>query len=125
MGKKDKVLVFGTGSLAVRNLNILKKMNIYDEVEILGFLDNNSAKWGSKIDKYNIYSVNELQNIEYDYICIWSSYKSEIRKQLIETLNIEKNKIKEIFIEYLESVITKYKYTIDIEIKNILEKMKK
>lgn len=90
-----KVLIFGTGSTGRR---------IYDEVkmkcQVVGFLDNDSEKWGKCIDNIPIIgNANSLDNIEYDEILICSlPGLNIIREQLLEA-GVEKAKISSGFID--------------------------
>ena len=76
-----KVLLFGTGSTGRR---------IYDEIkentEIVGFLDNDTSKWGSRIEDVPVIGNGEnLDNISFDEIIVCSlPGMSAIKKQLID-----------------------------------------
>ena len=84
-----KTLIFGTGSTGRR---------IYEEIknstQIVGFLDNDSAKWGGEIDGVPVIGNGEaVAEIEYDEIVICSlPGMKAIQKQLLE-LGIPSNKI--------------------------------
>ena len=85
----DKTLIFGTGSTGRR---------IYEEIknstQIVGFLDNDSAKWGVKIEGIPIIGNGEaVKDIEYDEIVVCSlPGMKAIQKQLLE-MGIPANKI--------------------------------
>lgn len=84
-----KAFIFGTGSTGRR---------IFDEVknsmEIIGFLDNDSAKWGGYIEDVPIIGNGEsIQDQEYDEIIICSlPGMKAIQRQLIE-IGIPSHKI--------------------------------
>lgn len=76
-----KIVIFGAGNLGEVLASQLKK-----DYEILGFLDNNSTKWGNKIGDLQVLgNATVLQNIDYDEIVIASTMRfEEIKKGLME-----------------------------------------
>lgn len=86
-----KVLIFGAGHTGKRELD-----NLHSSEEVVGFLDNNSNKWGKSFCGVSVYQPNKqvLSKIEYDAIIIASvQAKNEISKQLRD-LGVAANKIK-------------------------------
>lgn len=82
-----KIVIFGTG------VYYKKRKDNFNNVEIVAFLDNNTSLHGAMLDGHTIYSPNEVNNLEYDYICIMSNqYAVEMIKQLLE-LNVAIDRI--------------------------------
>lgn len=83
------VLIFGTGSTGRRIYNKIK-----NSFNVVGFLDNDSSKWGREIDSVPVIGNGEsLNDIEYDEIIICSLPGMRIiQKQLME-LGIPSNMI--------------------------------
>jgi len=84
-----KVLIFGTGSTGRRIYNEVKS-----HLDVLGFLDNDSAKWGMTIEDIPVLGNGSgLEEKEYDEIIVCSlPGMKAIQKQLIE-MGISSNKI--------------------------------
>lgn len=98
------ILVWGTGSRADRNYKFAKKSGILENNKIIGLIDNDSKKWGKKwIDNINIFSPDEIRNLEFDYVCIWSTYKKEIIKQLSDEFGISIKKQRDILKQHFIS----------------------
>lgn len=78
--------IFGTGEKGRMGLNIIEEFNFK------GFLDNDKRKWGERFEKYNTFNPNILNEMEVKpYIIIASYYYKEIREQL-EKLGFENYK---------------------------------
>lgn len=73
-----KVLIFGTGQYYEKYSHI-----IYENDEVVGLLDNNSAKWNSTIDGVKVYSLDSIPDIQYDRIILLSIYGDAMHKQLL------------------------------------------
>ena len=52
-----KIIIFGTGSSAVRYVE--RNNEYFDNMEILAFADNNKKKWGNKLKGKKIISPQE------------------------------------------------------------------
>lgn len=87
MGEKMKFLIFGTG-LFYENRKYKFKPN-----EIIGFIDNDSQKWGQKLDNIKVYKPSEGIALSYDKIILMSTKKEQMRKQLIDELGVKSNKL--------------------------------
>lgn len=86
-----KVLIFGAGNTGKRELN-----NLQPNDEVIGFLDNDSNKWGEVFCGLPVYEPGSvvLSQMEYDVIIIASvQATTEINKQLLE-LGVAADKIK-------------------------------
>lgn len=118
-----KFLLWGTGQVAVRNYNLLKKIDCLQDVRIVGFVDNDSRKWGTALDGVTIFPPDEIADLEWDYICIFSSYKEQILKQLVQEMNIPEEKIRNIFLPYIEKLKDNYSATDSEEIKKEIQKI--
>ncbi|GEM_PF-1135173 len=81
-----KILVFGTGGIYQRF------KHFFEQMEVIGLIDNDPDKWGTHIDGYNVVSPRDIRKINFDYIFLASVYYESMRKQLLE-LGIEENKI--------------------------------
>lgn len=103
-------LIWGTGKRAeelyLANSDKIQNYNI----EIIGFVDNREDKksfYGKKV-----YLPQEIQNLTYDYIDVWViDGKEEIERQIRNELHIPDNRIKNMFIEYIDKIISTYDKT--------------
>lgn len=87
-----KIIIFGAGE----GLFILEREGYLDNVEVLAVCDNDTQKHGKHYKTYEIISPDKIAEYEYEEIWISSNrYYSVMRKQLVEDLNIEEEKIKE------------------------------
>lgn len=118
-----KYVIFGTGGVSERNLEIMNKIKILENSEVIAFLDNDRNKWGTTFLEIPVYSPEKLVDLEYDYIAIWSSYQTEIRTQLIEELGVPEERIRNVFAPYFGQLSERYKDVNDEEIKLFLDKM--
>lgn len=86
-----KVLVFGASEKIQDKLD--KCLNT-EEIEICGYIDNNAALWGEKINGKGIFSPKHLQfNNSYDAILLGSVYYAPLmRKQILDINNYYKDK---------------------------------
>ena len=82
-----KILIFGTGKY------YQNRKKSFQDVEVIGFLDNSESKIGYKLDGKKIFHPKQVQEFEYDYVCIMTSkYCRTVYTQLIEC-GVEKEKI--------------------------------
>ncbi len=86
-----RVLIFGASDRILRQI----KKDLNDNINIVGYIDNNSQLWGEKIGGKPIFSPKEGLNVNtYDAILIGSVYFAPLmRKQVIETNNYYKDRI--------------------------------
>lgn len=102
---------------------------IYEEVkqkyEVIAFVDNDSFKWGTKIEDINIYEPNEyLKKCKFDCLIITSAPGLETIKQQCLGLGISEDKIITSYIEaplesrriFLESLAVIKEYDKDAEV---------
>lgn len=83
---KDKILVFGTGSVA----DVLAEEIDCNKVDIIAFINSNISI--KEFHGYDVIQPENIMNYEYDYIIIASGYYLQIEKILLE-IGIDKNKI--------------------------------
>ena len=76
-----KIYIFGTGSTGRR---VYKELN--SKMEVLGFLDNDTSKWGEKVENVTIIGNGEtVLEKEYDEIVVCSlPGMNTIKKQLLD-----------------------------------------
>ena len=120
----NRFLIWGTGAVALSNIEFFNKINVVSENKIIGFIDNDQKKWGGMVGKYNIFPPDAIGNISFDYICIWVKNREEIYRQIVDELGILENKIVDIFTPYKQLIFDKYKNTNDYEICKIINKIK-
>lgn len=121
----EKYLLWGTGKRAECYISHLQHPFQADRFKIEAFIDNNNSKAGTEFYGIPVISPKDINNMDYDYISICSTYEKEIKEQIINDLNIPENKIKNIYFDLLDALYKKYKGTTDIEIKEILDKFNK
>lgn len=73
-----KVVLFGAGRMYQKTKSTLRK-----DIEIVAFIDNDSSKWGYKIDGAQIFPPQQIHELAYDFVFMLSSRQSEMREQLI------------------------------------------
>lgn len=114
-----KVFLFGTGNMAD---NILRQVNNFSKnIEILGFIDNDSKKWGEFWGR-SVYPPSILLENSYDILIIMSDvYFDTIKDNLVYWYDIDKNKIKNQRYLLKMLLMDKYKNTEDSDIKQILK----
>ena len=91
---KKKVVVFGTGQFYQNRKDML-----WDNADVIAFIDNNSAIQGRLLDGRMVYSPTEIKYIECDAVVLMSQKAGEMGAQL-KTLGIPERKIlhfKELF----------------------------
>lgn len=86
--KKLKLLIFGTGLYLKNRIS----NSCFDLFEIQGFLDNDTKKWGTKLNDIDIVGPEEGIHREYDFIVIMSRFYDEMKTQLLQ-LGVPENKI--------------------------------
>lgn len=88
-----KFVIWGTGKCADE---LVEKYGLKDG--IIGYIDNNSKRWGEKINGIKVISPKEIVNIkDKKYIIIASSYAEEIINQILEFNLCEEEEIVNLF----------------------------
>ena len=87
------IIIYGSTSTGRRIYEELKRNN-----NVLCFLDDDSSKWGEKIDGICVYDPQSIASIEFDEVVIGVlTYHLEVLDNLIK-MGVPKNKINETFI---------------------------
>ncbi|MCI6241161.1 MAG: hypothetical protein MR625_08130, partial [Clostridium sp.] len=85
-----RIVIFGTGEILNRFINEIINNEVID---IVAFIDNNSAKWGKDILGIPICNPAEIHKIAYDKIVIMSNtYMIEMKAQLLK-YGVDESKI--------------------------------
>lgn len=84
----NNIYLFGAGSASS---NLVKRLP--KELNVLGFLDNDIQKIGKIIQGLQVYAPTTFRLKTAEHILISSSFKDEIKKQLID-LNFPKKKVR-------------------------------
>ena len=74
-----KIVIFGCGDIYNR-----RKNEIPDSVEVVGMIDNNKALYGETIDDITVFSPQEIEGMDYDYIVLMSDAAIAMREQLLQ-----------------------------------------
>lgn len=85
---KESILVFGASKGGESVFN-----EIRHQYNVLGFVDNNTNIQGGKLLNKEVYAPEQLKTLTFEKIIIASDYHREIKKQLIEQLAINPEKI--------------------------------
>lgn len=117
-----RTYIFGTGDTE----KYFRKHHeeYWESLEILGYLDNDVNKQGTRYNGYQIYSPNILmqqKDSEYDQILILSGYYYEIWAQLINVYHVQRNKIENAYCFVKESIKSEYGRCNEPEIKEIVD----
>ncbi|MCT7650476.1 LicD family protein [Aliarcobacter butzleri] len=87
------VIIFGTGEFAKNIYNQYK-----NDLNIINFSDNNKDKHNTLFFEKLVVAPKDLISMDFDEIIIASSYSEEIYQQLVEDLNLDKNKIRRLYV---------------------------
>lgn len=119
----DKYIVWGTGERAKINYIFFTKVN--KDALIIAFIDNNPSKQGTLFCGKKVISPNEINNLEWDFIDIWTEkYVDEIQNQIINELFIETYCIRDAFHTIRNKLIEKYSHNQDPDIKAFINHFK-
>lgn len=117
-----KIVFWGSGHIAEYTLKLDMLKKLPQDVEVLGFADNDKAKWGKNIGEYTILSPGQVKELSVDKIIILSDeHFEEIRDMLVNWLQIAPEKIKRRLHLLKLMLINKYSNTDDREIQDILK----
>lgn len=73
-----KIVVFGLGRIYQKRKKVLMGH------QVVGYIDNNSELWGTKINGITVHRPDDIVSLSYDVVCIMTKYKEEIKEQLIK-----------------------------------------
>lgn len=90
---QTKILVFGTGLAGQRAYEYYQHQT---DIEHIGWLDNDPKKQGKTFLNLPIFSPSSLQRLTFDRVMIASSFHKEIRKQLLDSLNLDESLVQNI-----------------------------
>ena len=126
MENEKKIIVWGTGNWASEMWPFYKQMAQSENIQIIGFIDNNPEKWGGTFKNLPVYSPNDLKKLKYDYISIWikdeTIYES-IYLQLVKERGILAECIIDVFGDYKKKLLEAYKGCDDKETTDFIEKV--
>lgn len=115
-----KIFMFGTGNTAESILNRIPE--IPKNIEIIGFVDNDSDKWGGNFWGKPIYSPQRMREVEFEKVIIMSDiYLDIIKESLIYWYDVDPKKIKNKRYLLKEILLEKYKDSEDVEIQEIVK----
>ena len=117
---KRKLFLWGTGKIANEVMEG-HFMEIYDEYDVLGFIDNDPQKQGKSFFNKIILPPTVLLNTEYDYLVILASCIEEIKGLAIKAYAGNEEKIKDKFFLYQRLLSKRYDGYADVEVKTVLE----
>lgn len=114
-----KVLIFGTGEIARQVLCGMD--HILEYIEIVGFVDNDDAKYGAEFYGRAIYHPGQIQALDYDKICILLTQFQQVYDQLVYGYQVPPEKIisREELLKYL--MTEKYRNTTESDIRDTLK----
>ncbi len=119
-----KFLLFGTGKTAD---HIMKELNnLEGDIQILGFIDNNINKCGTKFYGINVFSPDQIVSLQFDYICILIEKQYiDVYNQLAYGYHIDKSKLVNKFCLLKHIMMEKYKNNSDPDIQATISYWKK
>lgn len=120
-----KVFLWGTGLVADE---VMQRCNTLENYELLGFVDNNSEKWGDSFWGIEIFPPSILKTVEADKIVILNSSYDAIREQIVEEYPQYSNCIENRYFFYKESILKRYANSEDSEkpeIREVIDYIKK
>jgi len=120
-----KCLIWGAGSTSLCNFRFFCAMPFAANYEIEAFVDNDSGKWGSRIEGKPCISPSDINLYHWDIICIWSHAKQKIIEQLARDFGIGSERTEEILQPFYDKLYLKYRDSEDKEIQKILDKIKR
>lgn len=114
-----KIILFGAGEFARQTYGRVEKMP--DDIEVLGFVDNDAARWGEFLGK-PCFSPGRLKDMEYDKLIILPyMYYEDIKRDLMYWHKVDENKIAD-YKYLLKLLLTeKYQKSGDAEIQEMLK----
>lgn len=117
----EKIYIWGTGKIA-QEINENYRLEL-QYLDIIGYIDNDSQKWGKNFYGKKIFPPNVLLEKGEKYIYIANAFEKEICKQIKD--NLYECKIIEEDIISRVQILLRYQNSRDPEIKNIVEYLKK
>ena len=116
----ETYIIWGTGKRAETNYIFSKKFST--ELQVIAFVDNNALKQGKLFHGIPVISPQEIHNLKWDYIDIWTDlYSKEIEEQLVCELGLRRSQIRDFFLTIRESLFARYADTQEKDIREFLE----
>ena len=117
----QKIFIWGTGNVSNQ---VLRQCNIYEDYQILGFIDNDLNKQNTIFWDRMVYSPNVLKSVQCDKIVILSNFYDEIEKQIMKMLSNINFSLENKNFFYKESLYKRYEKSKDKEIIDVLNYIK-
>lgn len=117
----QKIFIWGTGFIANQ---VLDQCGIYEEYDIVGFIDNDLEKCGNFFRGKKIYPPDILNKIKPDRIVVLADCYDEIRNQVASILPYENISIENKKYFYKQSILRRYENAVDPDIKKVLRYIK-
>lgn len=118
-----KCLVWGTGNKAEEYFKGFELAGLNNDIEIVGFIDNDVTKRNGAFHGVKIYSPMDIAGLDCDFIDLWvANGREDIEKQIKE-LGIESQKVQSAFQSYFQKINDRYANTSDDETKSFLHIM--
>lgn len=115
------IFLWGTGKVASEMLN---DCDILEQYNILGVIDNDSAKWGKFFEKIKIYSPDYIGNYSGTTIVILSDYFDEIKKQIETEYSDKVANVENKYFFYKEKLLKRYENNTDADVVEIVSYIK-
>jgi len=116
-----KLIIWGLGEF----YKISSQKGIFDQEDILAYVDNNINYWGGVIHNKLIIKPSEISNYNYEKIILCMYAYEDVLHQCVETLGIDRSKIIP-YEEYeanllCEKMVEKYEHAEDPEIQSVVD----
>lgn len=118
----EKIFLWGTGFIAKQ---ILKECDIFQQYNIIGFIDNNTNKNGMVFYGKQVFSSDILYKMQPDRIVILTDCYFEIRNQILQEFPKLSKVIENKYYFYKQRILRRYENVDDLEIVKVLKYLKK
>lgn len=115
--EKEKIYLWGTGIIARR---VLQSVEIDNNYNVLGIIDNNSDKWGTYFLSYKIYSPDVLTTSNFDAVAVLNDSYLDINMQ-IETMLKKRVQVWNKNYFYQQKILERYNEAKDLEIQRVIQ----
>lgn len=88
INEKSKIYIWGVGARALKTLKLTQKT----EIEIVGFIDNNTSKWGTKFNSLLVYNIDSLKKDKDKNIFLVSIQQYPSVKKQLEQLGYKESR---------------------------------
>lgn len=118
----EKIFIWGTGKIAEQ---VLGQCDVFELYDVIGFIDNNTAKIGQIFHDREIFDSNVLKEIVPDRIVILTVLYKEIKDQIMQEHPEMAGIVESMNFFYKQSILKRYRDSKDFEITRILEYLRK